>query len=359
MFLGAGILRSGTGQAFFQQAADFRTVILRMFTQAHFMIGGTFDCHDDAMARQHLGEARRQSALRQLGALGGQFLRYLLHQGANERLGLVLKQAAHPTQARTGCGPIQNGLKIRNARLTRPRPPGDDLKEQGQIAHAAGQWTGMIHAWSERDHAVATDQSEGGFEAAHAAVGGGPGNRAPGLRAKCAQAHAGGQGGRRAAAGTTRRSLRIPGVTRHRRIEAGILGGDGFAQKDGAGLAQALDHRGILAGHAPGPELRAGRRGPIKNVKDVFDADGNAVQGPAVFALLELLRQARRLGARPFPVDEHPGGDLPFPAVNLGQALVEDFERSRAALANGVGSGMQGSEHGGSKGGQAKYELIL
>src|SRR5262249_26653171 len=90
----------------------------------------------------------------------------------------------------------------------------------------------------------------------------------------------------------------------------------------------------------------------IDNVKNILDANGYAMQGTPIFALFDLLRQARRLGARSFAIDEHPGRNLTFPALDLGQALLEDIKRSRTAFADGVGSGMESCEHGDTKEGE-------
>src|SRR4051794_28857017 len=115
----------------------------------------------------------------------------------------------------------------------------------------------------------------------------------------------------------------MPRVARRRRIERRVLRCHRLAEEYGAGLAQPAHDRGILAGDALLPQLRAGGGRPIEDIEDILDRDRNAVQRAAVSALAQLARPPLGLGPCAVAVVQYPGPDLGFVAVDLPQAYIE------------------------------------
>ena len=96
--------------------------------------------------------------------------------------------------------------------------------------------------------------------------------------------------------------------------------------------------RAMLLAHSFEPA----RGRPIEDVEDVLDADRDAVQRPAILALRQLVGQPFRLGQGVFAIDEHPGVDVLLPAVDGGEALLDEIDRRDAAGRDRLGGFVDG-----------------
>ena len=161
------------------------------------------------------------------------------------------------------------------------------------------------------------------------------------LRAQRAQAHAGRDGRRRAAAGAARRAFRSRD-SRHRRIEAGVLRRHRLAEKDRPGCLAATPRRRILPGDSCWPRASTRRGRPIEDIEDVLDADGDAMQRAAILSVCSLIRQPLGLGPGVLAIDEHPGMHMRLPAVDGLQALLDQIDGVTRRAPDGVGGFVNG-----------------
>ena len=220
----------------------------------------------------------------------------------------------------------------------------DRLHHQGGIAHAPGHRAEMRHR-PERRGREGRHPAEAGFQPVDAAEGRRDADRAGPVGADMQEPEVerrrrGGPG--RGAAGGL---LRVPGVAgragmgrvaeplpaefRHR----------GLGERDGAGLDQAVDDRGVLGRRS----VRGGERAAPHRMAGpgdvVLDREGEAVEGAAGLALGPARRGGggRRQGA--VAVDEHEGVEVRSVAVDAVEGVGHHLPGRQGAVAVGVQRG--------------------
>ena len=152
--------------------------------------------------------------------------------------------------------------------------------------------TDMIGRWREADQAGAGNAIEGWFEADDSAVGSRAYNRADSLCAEADMGQPGSDGRRRPAAAAAGAVGGVLRVSRRPRLEIGELGGDGFADDEGAGAFQLRHNSRLFAGKMLRRNARAGPRYEAVDMKYVFDAQQGAIQwrAPRVIGKARLQR---------------------------------------------------------------------
>ena len=155
-------------------------------------------------------------------------------------------------------------------------------KLEGCIVNGAGENAQCVEALRLHFDTRARHQTECRFESHHPAKRGRPDHRARCLGAHRDAYHAGCHGSCR----TRRRSagcvLEILWVARFGRIGAGQFGGRGFADDNGACRFGERDTGGIKFCDIACVNRRAADRGHARYIDDVFHAERDAVQRPAL-----------------------------------------------------------------------------
>ena len=126
--------------------------------------------------------------------------------------------------------------------------------------------------------------------------------------------------------------------------KAGERGRHRLAEEERPGRAEVADDGGILTGDRLGPAFGAGRGRPVGDVDDVLDAEGHAVERPAVVAGGELAVADFRLGEGPVAVDRDPGVHGRVVAVDLREALMDQADRGDLVSTNRCGRLVQGED---------------
>src|SRR5690349_12331146 len=131
----------------------------------------------------------------------------------------------------------------------------ENVKSDGGVLDGAGEGADLIERTGESNEAIARDAAIGGLDADDAAESGGLTDRAAGIGAEREGALERSDGGRRAAAAAAGDAFEIPGIISF--LEGGVFAGGAhrelvhveFAEKDGAGGAQARDDGGVVGGN--------------------------------------------------------------------------------------------------------------
>ena len=98
------------------------------------------------------------------------------------------------------------------------------------------------------------------------------------------------------------RTLQVPGVAGSGEVVVGVGQADGelvhhvLAEQDRAGRAEAARDGRVLGRDAVGQDAGAGRRADTGRVKEILEADRDAVERPAVPSAADLLLRSLRLG---------------------------------------------------------------
>ena len=151
-----------------------------------------------------------------------------------------------------------------------------------------GDHAALIEARGEGDHAVARHAAVGGLDAGDAAQRRRLADRAAGIGRRGSRCQARGDRGRRAARGAAGHARRVPGIA-HRPEVAGLVGRAhrelvhvGLAEHHGAGLAQPLDHGGVVGRDEVRQHARAAGGPLAAGTEDVLVRDRHAGQRPAL-----------------------------------------------------------------------------
>ena len=158
-------------------------------------------------------------------------------------------------------------------------------------------------------------------------------NRAAGLRTQCSQAHPQGNRRTRATARSSGRTVKIPGVARHRGIEAGEFGRDRLSQNHGASRSQPVDDRSVSCSHVAGANREPASVGQPVTSKMSLIPIGMPCNGPRSLPAQVRVEQPSLL-AHPCAVDQHPGVYAVLVAIDRSQARLDKLDRARAARAN-------------------------
>ena len=149
----------------------------------------------------------------------------------------------------------------------------------------------MVAVEAGYHQAPLADPAEGLLEAHHAAEGAGQAHRAAQVGAQGREGYAGSHVGTAAATGAARNVVEVPGVVDGAVV--GIVGGGAggellqvlLAQHYGPGIFTQADHLGVFVGYVVGQDQGTHGRTNAPGGEVVLDADGDAVQGPAVLAV--------------------------------------------------------------------------
>jgi carbonic anhydrase/acetyltransferase-like protein (isoleucine patch superfamily) len=140
----------------------------------------------------------------------------------------------------------------------------------------------------------------------------------------------------------------VPGIAGDWWIEAGPFGRYRFSQDDRPGFAERGDHGGVAIGDVALAEGRAAAGGPAGDVDDVFDADGNAMEGAGPVVVFLELAEALGFLAGMSRVDENPGVDFGFELVDAGEAVLDEVDRAKdvvSEVARRLGDGGKFGDH--------------
>ena len=168
-------------------------------------------------------------------------------------------------------------------------------------------------------HAVDRDEPVRPLDADDAAVRGGAQHRADRLRAERQRHHAGGDRRGGAGGGASGRVLRVPGISRRRRIAIGKLRRVRLPDDDRAGRPQPRDDDGVSGWRGVRPRFRAGPCRHAGHVDDVLDTDGDAVQWAAQRAALRFGFALTRGRQRARLVEMHPREDRGLDGLDPGE----------------------------------------
>ncbi len=237
-----------------------------------------------------------QLARRRPGRVGDAWVQVVAH---------VLDDNAHaqPTHALCKRGAVV-GRRVGQAARVERIVAGDGAQQDRRIGDRARQRANMVERSRERADAMQTHAPVGRLQAHHAAVGGRDADRATGVGADRAPAHAGRHRRRRAAARPAAGARDIPGVVALAIVwmhdPIGELQQVALADQHRPGLLQAAGDGGGCGGHPVAPDTRGGGRACAGGVDQILERDRHAVQRAAVDSLEELdLGLARLLQRRP------------------------------------------------------------
>ena len=111
-------------------------------------------------------------------------------------------------------------------------------------------------------------------------------------------------------------------------------------------MTESPDGRGIVPGDTLRPQPRAGRGGPVENIKDVFDANRDAVERAACTLLPQFHGRGLGLSTGFFPLDEHPRLDTWLITLDPFQAGIEQLQRGQFSARERGRCGMDCPKHG-------------
>ena len=208
----------------------------------------------------------------------------------------------HALDAVGECGGVVVGGIAEGAWVARV-VSGDDLEEDGGIFDGARHGAGLAEevdcggcSWAE----VVGYSALCGFDAVDAAVSGGDADRAAAVAACGESAECGCGRSARAPAGSARRAFDVPWVAAV--VSKAVLGvseesvfrGVGLAEDDCARAFHALDDDGVVCADAIGVDQGAARGSDALGHFEVFDGDGQSVEGAEVVSAVYCLVGRRR-----------------------------------------------------------------
>lgn len=126
----------------------------------------------------------------------------------------------------------------------------------------------------------------------------------------------------------------VPGIARLGGVEACELGRGSFADDHCASIAQACHQRRVALGDAIMPRFVTGGGGQAIYVNDVFDADRDAVQWPAIITGDKFAMAFGGRIKRAVAVDDDPGLQMCIVLMNAGQVRFNHFD-TRSSISNG------------------------
>src|SRR5439155_23261036 len=112
MGLAMRILRSRACEAFLEELADFRLIVLRMAPEARAVKGRCFHGHHRSMPGQHFSKACWKCHLLDNSICGREPLAHLVHQFSKRRLSKVLKESAQTAEARWPRRTVERGQQV-------------------------------------------------------------------------------------------------------------------------------------------------------------------------------------------------------------------------------------------------------
>lgn len=317
----------GSVESFFDEAGDPGEDMGAFLGEAFLVIASGFGGHDAAVHADDIAEAGEERDVENRRTRGAEDFGDFAHTCVIDRIGEGFELFAEESQAR-GCDEecVDPGDGIAADRGV------EGAADDGEIADRTGHGTGVVHRRGERDDPFKFDDAEGGFESGDAAVSGRASDGASGLRTHRGDAHAGGDGGGGSAGGASGGACDIPGIAGDGGIETGELRGDGFSEEDGPGSAEAGDDGRILVGDLGFPGGESGGGGESFPVVEVLDAERDAVERSAEFALRAFGIEPAGLCEGLLTLEGDPGVDFRFPAVDLLERMIQDFDAGGFSL---------------------------
>ena len=231
-------------------------------------------------------------------------------------------------------------------------PAGEEsLGGEDGVVDGAGEEAEVVDGGGVHEDAVGGDAVEGGLEADDAAEGGGADYGADGLGAEREGGDACGDGGGGAAGGAAGGALEVVGVGGCAGCEVGEFGGDGFAEDERAGVAEASDGIGFGAGEGFGGDGGAGAGGHAVDVDDVLDQDDRAVERGAAGGIGVCVFEGAGFGVEAFAAARvwEDGADLGVGLIEAGEGFGDGVvERALAGAGAGdlLGEGDRGDQGG-------------
>ena len=226
---------------------------------------------------------------------------------------------------------------------------GHGRQDEGRIGDRACDGTRMVKFAADGQDSSQADAAEGGFQTHETAIRGGTTDGAAGLGAQGGGTHTRRDRGCGAAAGAAGRMVGVPRVPGFGRIETCKGRGHRFAKDDGAGCAQAFNHRCIFFRYQVVEFFCASGGRQAFHVDDVLDSHRDSVQGTAVPAAGEFFLKTPRAMLGPFPVDVDPGVQAAVEGVDLRKTGLQQLQGRKTArpdFRGGAGYG-KGMRHGG------------
>ena len=143
--------------------------------------------------------------------------------------------------------------------------------------------------------------------------------------------------------------VQIPGIARRRRIETGPFRGDCLAENNRPGLAQRGNNGGIAMGSVVSAEGRTALRWPARDINNVFDANGDAMERAEKITVVLQLVEPLGFAAGTLGIDAHPGLNLWFKLFDALQAVRHEIagaQQSFAHFMGGFGDAWNFGQHG-------------
>ena len=217
------------------------------------------------------------------------------------------------------------------------RAAGEHAEGEGGVRDRAREAPDVIEAPREGNHALGRHEPVRGLDAHDAAVGGRAQDRPDRLRAERQRDHPRRDRRRRSARRAAGRVLAVPGVARRRGIQVGELRRRGLAEDHRPRRAQAPDRRCVLRRRLVGERAGAGGGRHARDVEDVLDPDGDAVEWPAEPSRARVRRALAGGGPRPRLVDVDPGPERGICGPDPRQADLDQLDRRERALPDAGG----------------------
>ncbi len=287
--LGVDVVGGGEEAALVEEGADVGSDF-EAATLEPLHGGGGFREKDDAGGRIHRGDVGDADDF-DLGTEAGGELDHLADGGVDGGVDLVEVVVFGDADADVLEGDMGGGEVVIDGFgagcIVEGIGAGEGLEAEGGVAYGAGKGSHVVEGEVEGEDASAADATVGGLEAYGVAEGGGDADGAPGVAAHGHEAEVGGDGGTGATGGAAGDAIGIPGVADG--AEVGVRRGDaigefvhvGFAEEDGAGGGEFFGDGGVGGGEVVLEEQGAEGGADTFSFEDVFEGDGDAVEGAA------------------------------------------------------------------------------
>ncbi len=194
------------------------------------------------------------------------------------------------------------------ARQRRDSPRiGERCREARRIGDVARERAELIERLAENVSAGKGNRVLRRLVPDDAAIGGGPDHRAVGLRADRAGDLSRSDGGRGPRRRSARRVLRVPGISRLRRVEKRKRRRHRLAEDESARVLQPRDAGGVLLRAVARVDGRAQLHRLVDRRNDVLDGDADSVERPSRHPLARVAHQ--RFGAHAQRIEVRPCAD--------------------------------------------------